>query len=58
MSVMQNATKETNDVMRVRLDEELREDIEKARQVTGIRSLSDLVRYCLRRVANEGQRAA
>lgn len=51
LSTMNDATKETNDLLRVKLDEELREDIEKARRVTGIRSASDLVRYALRQVA-------
>lgn len=51
LSVMHDATKETNDLLRVKLDEELREDIEKARRVTGIRSASDLVRYAIRQVA-------
>lgn len=49
--------REISGVLKVVVDEELREDIQRARRATGIRSLSELVRYCLRRVAN-GERSA
>lgn len=41
------------DTLRVLLDEALRADIARAQEVTGIRSLSDLVRYALRQVAQK-----
>lgn len=42
----------TKDMLRVVLDDELKGDLERARKVTGIRSQSDLVRYCVRQVAD------
>lgn len=46
-------TETEKETLRVLLDEQLREDIARAREVTGIRSTSDLVRYALRQVARE-----
>lgn len=46
---MSEPTKET---LRVVLDDELKGDLELARKLSGIRSQSDLVRYCVRQVAN------
>lgn len=45
---MSEPTKET---VRVVLDDELKSDLERARQITGIRNQSDLVRFCVRQVA-------
>lgn len=39
------------EVLRVNVDAKLREDLERAHEVTGIRSVSDLVRYAIRKVA-------
>ena len=50
-------TETEKETLRVLLDEQLREDIARAREVTGIRSMSDLVRYALRQVARCGGRA-
>jgi hypothetical protein len=41
----------SKDTLRVLMDDALRTDIARAQEVTGIRSLSDLVRYALRQVA-------
>lgn len=39
------------EVLRVNVDPKLREDLDRAHEVTGIRSVSDLVRYAIRQVA-------
>lgn len=39
------------EVLRVNMDPKLREDLDRAHEVTGIRSASDLVRYAIRQVA-------
>ncbi len=39
------------EVLRVNVDPKLREDLDRAHEVTGIRSASDLVRYAIRQVA-------
>lgn len=47
---MDEPTKD-REVLRVNMDAQLREDLERAHRVTGIRSVSDLVRYAIRQVA-------
>jgi hypothetical protein len=48
---MSEAPKNEKDVIRVVADDDLLRDIEAAKRVTGIRALSDLVRFCVRQVA-------
>jgi hypothetical protein len=56
MCLMGEAEKETEkETLRVLLDEQLRQDLARAREVTGIRSNSDLVRYALRQVARRAR---
>lgn len=53
MCRMEDPSKE-RETLRVIVDPTLRKDLDKAHEVTGIRSLSDLVRYAIRQVAVQG----
>ena len=56
---MADTAGESSNFLRVRLDDDLRQDLARAETLTNIRNQSDLVRYAVRQlvITEEGRRA-